>query len=218
MKKLFIGMAALLLCAGAASAQDGNRQDDQQAPAQRGFHGRHGHERGDGQMLAKKLHFTDQQKQQLKELNQQFRSKLADLKKNEDITVREFKSRMAAIHKDHQQQMQSILTPDQKAQLDKMKTDRREMAHVNANARAEKMKIKLGLSDDQASKLKDMREGTMAKMKQIRQDPSLAPEQKKAQIMAVVKEQREQLKSVLTPGQLKQMEEMRHGRQREWSK
>jgi len=224
MKKLFIGLAALALGA-AAQAQDpstGSGQAQQQPP-QKEMHFRHhgeGRREGHGRHgeLAQKLNFSDQQKQQLKDINTKYRQQLADLMKNEDITVREQKARLAAIRKEHKEQMQALLTPDQKAQLEKMKAEHRELAKVNAKTRAEKMKIKLGLSDDQAKQLKDMHTGTAAKMKQIRDDQSLTPDHKKEQIKSLVKEQHEQLKSVLTPEQLKQLDEMHHGHQREWTK
>ena len=217
MKRLFIGLVALALGAGAVEAQNTPQQQPQQEQMHRHDHrgfGKHG-EHGD---LAKKLNFSDQQKQQLKDINTKYRQQLADLKKNEDITVREQKTRLAAIRKEHHEQMQALLTPDQKAQVEKMKAEHKELAKVNAKARAEKMKIKLGLSDDQAKQLKDMHAGTAAKMKQIREDQSLSPDQKKEQIKSLVKEQHEQLKSVLTPDQLKQLNEMHHARQGEWTK
>jgi len=170
-------------------------------------------------MLAKKLNFSDQQKQQLKDINKQYHQQLADLNKNLDITVREQRAKMAAIHKDHQQQIQNLFTPEQKAQLQKMKDERQEMAKVNAKARAEKMKIKLGLSDDQAQKLKDLRTATFTKIKDIRSNESLSADQKREKMKAIVEDQKQQLKSVLTPDQLKQLDDMHHGdRRREWTK
>ena len=212
-------MIALALGAGAAQAQETPPQKpmDHQF-GHRGPGGREGH--GREQMLAKKLNFSDQQKQQLKDINKQYHQQLADLNKNLDITVREQRAQMASIRKDHMQQMQNLLTPEQKAQLQKMKEEGKEMAKINAKARAEKMKVKLGLSDDQATKLKDLRTNTFAKIKQIHSDASLTPDQKKEQIKSLVQDQREQLKSVLTPEQLKQLNDMHHegGHQREWSK
>ena len=218
MKKLFIGMIALALGAGAAQAQETPPQKPMDHLSHRGSGGREGH--GREQMLAKKLNFSDQQKQQLKDISKQYHQQLSDLNKNLDITVREQRAQMASIRKDHMQQIQNLLTPEQKIQLQKMKEQGKEMAKINARARAEKMKVKLGLSDDQATKLKDMRTNTVAKIKQIHSDASLTPDQKKEQIKSVVQDQREQMKSVLTPDQLKQLNEMRHegGHQREWSK
>jgi len=163
-----------------------------------------GHDR-----MAQKLNFSDQQKQQLKSINSDYHKKLADLKKNEDITVREFKSGMAALRKDHRAQLQALLTPEQKNQLAKMKQERMQMAKVNANARAEKMKIKLGLNDTQASQLKTIRTDMVAKMKSIHMDNSLSQEQKHEQMKNLVLQQKEQLKNILTAEQRQQMEQMK---------
>ena len=206
-------MIALALCAGAAQAQQ-----DSPKPADHFGHRGHGGSEGHGreQMLSKKLNFSDQQKQQLKDINQQYHQQLADLNKNLDITVREQRAKMAAIRKDHMQQIQNLYTPEQKAQLQKMKEERMEMAKVNAKARAEKMKIKLGLTDDQAQKLQDLRTATFTKIKDVRSNESLTPDQKREQMKAIVQDQKQQLKSVLTPDQLKQLDE--GGHQRKWSK
>lgn len=168
--------------------------------------------------MAKRLHFSDQQKQQLKDINKNYHQQLADLDKNLDITVREQRAKLASLHEDHKAQIQALYTPEQKAELQKMKDQRREMAQVNAKARAEKMKIKLGLSDDQARQLADLRTATFSKMKELRSNQSLTPDQKREQMKSLVQDQKQQLKSVLTPDQLKQLDEMHHGRGRDWSK
>ena len=225
MKKIFVSVIALALCAGAVQAQQNDQQQGDQQHMGRfnhggpgGFGGR-GHDMMMGRMMEQKLNFTDQQKQQVKDINQKYHQQLADLNKNLDITVREQREKMASLRKDHMTQLQGVLTADQKAQIQKMKDERAELAKVNAKAREDKMKIKLGLTDEQAQKLKDLRTTTFTKMKELRSNQSLTPDQKKAQITAIMKDQKEQMKTVLTPEQLKQLDEMHHGHQRgEWSK
>ena len=196
-------MALMIMAAISVNAQ----QPDEPMQQNRQHSFRH-HGRGQD-MMVKKLNFSDQQKQQLKTINSGFHKKLMELKKNEDITVRESKAQMSALHKDHREQMQALLTPVQKDQIAKMKQERMEMAKVNANARAEKMKIKLGLNDTQASQLKTIRTDMMAKMKSIHTDNSLSQEQKHEQIKALVMQQKDQLKTILTPDQLQQLQQMR---------
>ena len=215
-------MIALALGAGAVQAQQG---DQQQGPPRQGRFNRRGpggdgrHEGfGGGRMLAGKLHFSDQQKQQLKDINSQYRKQLTDLNKNLDITVREQHAKLADLRKSHLQQVEALYTPEQKTQIQKMKDERKQMAEVNAKARAEKMKIRLGLSDDQAQKLKDLRTATASKMKDLRSNQSLSTDQKREQIRKIIAEQKEQMKSVLTPDQQKQMEQMHRGHQRgDWN-
>ncbi len=234
MKQFIISMIALALCTGAAQAQQDSTHamnHMRRGPGGRGgFEGQDGARggvgrregRGDGQGMAYRVHFSDQQKQQLKDINKNYRQQLSDLNKNLDITVREQRAKMGAIRKDHMAQVQALYTPEQKAEIQKMKDRRAEMARVDAKARAEKMKVRLGLSDDQAKKLADLRTSTFAKMKELHSNQSLTPEQKRDQMKTLVQNQREQLKQVLTPDQLKQMEEMHHGgregRGGDWSK
>lgn len=210
MKKIIASLVVAMMAAITVSAQ---QPDPMQQAHHRSFHH---HVHG---MMAKKLNFSDQQKQQLKSINSDYRKKLADLKKNEDITVREFKSRMSVLRKEHRTQIQALLTPEQKDQVAKMKQERMQLAKVNAGARAERMKIKLGLNDAQASQLKEIRTGMAAKIKAIHTDNSLSREQKHAQIKSLVMQQKDQLKTILTTEQLQQLQQMRaaHNR-RDFSK
>ena len=197
-------MAVMVIAAVSANAQtpdNSKNQEQQHHFRHRGQHGR--------DMLAKKLNFSDQQKEQLKTINSDFKNKMMDLKKHDEITVKEFKSQMSALQKSHRDQMQALLTPSQKDQLSTMKEERMKMAKVNAGARAEKMKIKLGLSDTQANQLKTMRTETFGKIKSIHADNSLSQEQKHEQIKSLVMQQKDQLKTVLTPDQLQKLEEMK---------
>ncbi len=198
MKKIIAGLAITLLAMATVQAQ----KPEQPMQQHRSFrqHGREGFA---------KLQFSDQQKQQLKNINSDYHKKLADLNKNEDITVREFKARMASLHKDHRSQLQALLTPDQKNQLAKMRQEKMQMAKVDASARAEKMKIKLGLSDAQAGQLKTIRTDMVAKMKRLHTDSTLSQEQKRAQMKNIVLQQKDQLKNILTPEQMQQLEQIK---------
>jgi Spy/CpxP family protein refolding chaperone len=215
MKKIIISMAVMIMAAVGVNAQ---QPDDKMQQDHRHQFGHH-HRQGGEMMLAKKLNFSDQQKQQLKTINSDYHKKLMALKKNEDLTVRESKKQLNALRTDHKVQIQALLTPQQKDQVAKMKQERMQMAKVNANARAEKMKIKLGLNDSQASQLKIIRTDMMTKMKAVHTDNSLSQEQKHEQMKALVMEHKDQLKIILTPEQLQQLQQMRaqHHR-REFSK
>ena len=51
----------------------------------------------------KDLNLTDAQKAEFKANNEEFRKKMDELKKNENITVKEWKNRMETIRKEHQE-------------------------------------------------------------------------------------------------------------------
>jgi len=204
MKKILAGIAIMVIAVTTVNAQQADSSLQQQQ--QRSF--RH---HGNSRMVAK-LHFSDQQKQQLKSINRNYHQQLMDLKKNEDITVREFKSRMSALRTAHRSQLQALLTQEQKNQVAGMKQQRMQMAKVNATARAEKLKIRLSLTDTQASQLKDARTGMVDKIKSIHNDNTLSQDQKREQIRNLVFQQKDQLKSILTAEQLQQLQQMRKDR------
>ena len=201
MKRTIVSLAVMVIAAISVNAQ----QPDKPMKAEHQQHFRH-YRHG---MLAEKLNFSDAQKQQLKTINSDYHNKMMELKKHDEITVKEYKSQMSALRKEHMTQMQALLTPAQKDQLAKMKEKRMEMAKVNAGARAEKMKIKLGLSDAQAGQLKEARTNMVAKIKSIHTDNSLTQDQKREQIKSLVMQQKDQLKTILTPAQLEQLQQMR---------
>lgn len=200
MKKIIISLSLVAMTVITVEAQ----QPHDSVPA-RHHSARH---RGDSR-IAQRLNFSEQQQQQIKSIRSDYRNKLMSLKKNEDITVREAKTQKTALRMEYRKQWQALLTPAQKDQLAKMKQQRRELAKVNTQARAEKMKIKLGLSDAQASQFKDARAGMVAKLQSIRADQSLSQEQKREQIKNVVLQQKDQLKSILTHEQLQTLQQMR---------
>lgn len=175
-----------------------------------GHHGQMKHRRGGLDM--QKLNLTDAQKEQFKAQHESFRKQLEELKKNENITVKEWKSRMENLRKENKTKMDGILTSDQKAQIEKMKTEQKAMHEIDAKARAEKMKLKLGLSDEQSAKLQKNRTEMAEKIKAIRENKSLSDEKKKEEMKELMKKQKENMKSILTEEQMKKLQEGRkHG-------
>jgi Spy/CpxP family protein refolding chaperone len=159
--------------------------------------------------MTQQLNLTDEQKSELKTINDDYKQQMADLKKNEDITVREWKSKMTTIRKEHHEKIQKMLTDEQKASLKKMKHDHKGDGKRHGAHRLEKMKKHLNLTDDQVNALKRNHEEMGQKFKAIRDDKSLTDEQKKAQIKDLKKQEHDNLKSVLTPEQLQKLEQHR---------
>ncbi|MFZ9387466.1 MAG: hypothetical protein ACO25B_06255 [Chitinophagaceae bacterium] len=209
MKKILLAATAAFL-AIAVQAQDiPERKRDGFKP--REGHGRMQHRRPGG-MEFQKLNLTEDQKKQVREQHENMRKQMEELRKNENITVKELKTRMENLRKEQRSGMEKILTKEQKTQLEKMKSDRKAMHEVDARARAEKMKIRLGLSEDQFAKLEKNRRETGEKMRAIRENKSLSMEQQREQMRELMKKQRESMQSILTEEQKKQMkEEMKRG-------
>jgi Spy/CpxP family protein refolding chaperone len=158
-------------------------------------------------MEMKKLNLTDAQKEQFKTQRESFHKQMEELKKNDNITVKEWKTKMETLRKDQKTKMQSILTTEQKGQIEKMKAEHKAMGEVDAKARMEKMKIHLGLSDEQVAKMTKNRTEMAEKMKAFRENDKMDAEKKKEQMHDLMKKQKEQMKSILTEEQMKKLQE-----------
>ncbi len=155
------------------------------------------------------LNLTDEQQAKLKSMHRDLREKMEGLRKQDNITVKEYRERMETLQKERQAQFQSILTPEQKAEMQKYKEARGVKVKEFGIKKQAKLKEKLNLSDEQVAKIADNRKEVGERIKRIREDDSLKDDQKKEQIKEEMKKQKENMKSVLTEEQLKKMKESR---------
>jgi len=161
----------------------------------------------DRSMAMKQLNLSEAQKEQFKIQKQSFQKQMEELKKNDNITVKEWRSKMETLRKDHKAKMDGILTSDQKAQLEKKKAEGKARQEEMMKQRSDKMKTQLGLTDEQSAKMDNSRKEIGAKMKAIRENKSLSEEKKRAEMKELMKQQQESMKSILTEEQLKKMKE-----------
>ncbi len=168
---------------------------------------RGGHHKG---MMFQKLNLSDAQKDQMKNLNNDFKTKMEALKKNDQMTMGDFKTQREALAKEHKSQMLAILTPDQKNQLEQLKKDEKANREQKGEKRFEKMQSELSLTPDQVSKLKSNHENLKSQMDAIKNNSSLSEEQKHEQMKALHQQSKDYMKSILTADQLKKLEERKH--------
>jgi len=154
------------------------------------------------------VHFTPDQRKQMQAINEDYRKKSSDLYKNDNLTLREYKSQLLALQKEKKSKLQGLLTPEQKAKMAELKKKRQENAQVMAAARLERMKINLKLSDQQAAAIKSQQQNLRAQMQSIRENDNLMRDQKMEQIKTLLAKQKDAIKSVLTPEQLSAFESM----------
>jgi hypothetical protein len=154
------------------------------------------------------VRYTPEQRKQMRMINEDYRKKSQDLYKQDNITLREYKSQLIALQKDRKSKMQNLLTPDQKNEMEKWKKHASEEAQVRAAANLERMKIHLNLSDDQAAKIKAQQISLRSQMKSIHENDNLLPYQKKEQMKALIAKRNDAIKSVLTADQLSEFEKM----------
>ena len=169
-------------------------------------HGMHHGQKGD---MMKDLNLTDAQKAQMKADRENYKAKMEALKKDENITVKEMKARQKAIHDEQKAKMQALLTPEQKAKIASDRANMETKRKAMDGQRAEVMKEKLGLSNEQAEKLKAQNQEAHSKIKAIQDNESLTMDQKKEQMKAVKEASKAQRKNILTAEQIKKMEEMK---------
>jgi len=204
MKKIFIMATVICLSVVAVKAQQPGNYGFQHHEG-RAYH----HHRRD---LAKELNFTDQQKQQLKTMNSDFRNKMAELDKNENITVKEMRDRKAGLLKEQRTAFQNLLTPEQKTRLEDIRKKGEARRQEMAAKQLDRMKIILGLSDDQTEKIKNANDNFRTQLQKFRDDQTLSRTAKRDQFMALAKQRNDDIKSVLTQEQFDKMQELRKQR------
>lgn len=198
MKKAVAGIFLAVVMAAGAFAQD---QDAGLNKKQK------------GKDVMAQLNLTDEQKTALKAIRKDLHQQMAELKKNEGITVKEWKSRQEVIRKEHRAKVANLLTDDQKAGMKKLMEDRKANRrkhsghHGTYGRNLETMEKELSLTGDQVAALKKNREEALPKLQAIRNDKSKTEEQKKAEVKEFKQQQRNSLKSILTQEQWQKLQQ-----------
>ena len=159
--------------------------------------------------MAEKIKLSDEQKQKAKALNEDYRKKMEELRKKDDILVKDWRNQMTELNKKHREDMSALLSKEQKAQIEKSKAERKKMAEIDANARMEKMKLRLDLNDDQMARIKKQRSETLEKRKAIHENRSQDMMKKRVEMKTLIQKNKENMRSILTEEQLKKMKEIR---------
>jgi len=159
--------------------------------------------------MAEKIKLSDEQKQKAKALNDDYRKKMDELRIKDDILVKDWRNQMTELNKKHREDMSALLNNEQKAQIEKSKVERKKMADIDANARMEKMKLRLDLNDDQMERIKKQRSETLEKMKVTRENRSQDMMKKGVEMKALIQKRKENMRSILNEEQMKKMQEMR---------
>ena len=218
MKKILTLSLAFSALVFTANAQE-QRQIKKDGERTEGREGRGG--------MMKDLNLTEVQKTQMKANREAFKTQMDQLKA-QNLPDAQFKTRMEALRADQRTKMEAMLTPEQKAKwaeqrknIEGKKDNEGKFEGKNADKQSkhfDKMKEKLGLTDDQATKMKAQHEALQIRKEAIKNDKSLSKSAKKEKMMALRNEAKEQRKSILTPDQLKKMEEFKKDHKEKGSK
>jgi hypothetical protein len=176
-------------------------------------HGQHGFSRGDfarGRGFGP--HYTPEQRQQVAAINKDYRQKSADLYKQDNLTLKQYKAGLIALQKEKKTKLDGLLTQQQKDDMASRRKRMSENAQVMQVARLERLKLHLNLSDDQVAKIKAGQDGLRSQVKAIHENDNLLPQQKMEQMKALMAKRNDTYKAVLTPDQYTQFEQMSHHR------
>lgn len=156
--------------------------------------------------FGKELNLSAEQKEKAKEIGKEFHDKVQKLKADDNITMGEYKKRLASLEKERKSKMDALLTSEQKTKLEEMKKKRAENMQVKAAAHLERMKIDLNLTEEQTNKVKKLQEDLNSKLKALHENNNAASTEKKDKIKAIMNEHKEAMKKILTKEQQEKME------------
>lgn len=159
-----------------------------------------------------RIRYTPEQRRQVMVINKDFHDKSAELFKKDNITLKEYKAGLVALQKDKRSKMEALLTPQQKEQIERRKKLREENRQVAEAGHMERLKLHLGLSDDQVAKIKAGQADLHTQVKAIRENDNLLPQEKMEQMKGLMARRKDVFKSILTPEQFSKFEEMSHRR------
>ena len=141
-------------------------------------------------------------------INKDYRQKSQDLFKQDNLTLKQYKTGLIALQKDKKDKMAALLTPQQKDQLTARRKRMDENRQVMEVAHLERLKLRLNLSDDQVARIKTGQENLHSQVKAIHENDDLLPQQKMEQMKALLAKRNDTYKAVLTPEQYSQFEKM----------
>ena len=215
MKKLIIGALGLALFTASAQAQTTPHSEDQQKKERKHTQHHKGFEQ---------LNLTDEQKAQLKSLKENLKKESEALKNNTSLTKEQKQAAKKELHDKWRAQAEAILTPAQKEQLQKMKSEKgTKPGHDKKDKAARPQKgpgvtkgrelpQELNLTQDQQTKLQQLRADYRTKFETLRNDNTLSQEQKKAKMQDLMKAQKEDMKKILTKEQMEKMQSVKKER------
>src|SRR5215203_4638698 len=184
MKRILTGALVFMLFAGSAQAQ--SKQDT----------ARHHHKDG-REMMAKQLNLTAEQQAKLKTIHENERKEMDGLKAK-SLTADQFKTQRQDLHKKYQDQMQLVLTPAQKAQMETFKAERKknggkkgqwQKGGKDMTKRGGDFQKELKLTQTQKDELSKMRAEAKSQVQSVRNDQSLTQDQKKEKMQSLKKDE-----------------------------
>ncbi|HCO67929.1 MAG TPA: hypothetical protein DIT04_09290 [Dysgonomonas sp.] len=194
MKKLFLSLMIFATVSFGAFSQKPN-----------------GHRNGEHRIM-KELNLSEEQQTKLKSLNEDFKSQAKALKDDQSLSKEVKREKMKELSTSKRNQIQALLTPEQKAKISERKDKRVEKRRDNSRKgdrnfahHTRKAKIDLNLTDSQKKQMLSLKESFRKQMQDLKADNSLDKEARNAKRKELASSHREQVKSILTPEQQAKM-------------
>ena len=202
MKKLILTAALITFAIFSVNAQEiPERKKDESKPIIK--------EKVANKKERQSLDLTGDQKLKMKAMNEDLRKKMEELRKQDNLTIKEYREKMVTLRKERQTEFESLLTPEQKVQMEKNKEALKARSKEYGKRREARMKEELRLTDEQVAKMSENRKVTREKIETINADKSLTDDQRREKVKEVMKSQKESTRRLLTDEQLKKMKENR---------
>lgn len=205
MKKTILGLVSVLIITFVQAQKRDHKEQNKQHQK---------HERKEKltkakKYAAKKLNLTDDQKKKMKELKNDFNSKRKALQENEKITVKEQRDKMFELNKQQRNAVQNIFTPEQKKQIADIREKGKGRMAKMQNKKMERMKTKISLTDEQASKIKSARENMMKDMKSLKDNQTISRTDLQKRMKELKDNHKKEMESIFTKEQKNKIEEMK---------
>jgi hypothetical protein len=154
------------------------------------------------------VHYTPDQRKQVMAINKDYRQKAADLFKQDNITLKQYKAGLITLQKEKKTKLEGLLTPLQKDEVALRRKRRTDDAQLKADSRLERLKQSLSLTDDQVAKLKTGQDNLRTQAEAIRANDNLLPQEKHEQMKTLMTTRNDNFKTILTPDQYTKFQQM----------
>jgi hypothetical protein len=163
--------------------------------------------------MKENLALNETQYASVKQINESYADKFASVRKNEKTVAAEKREALKTIRKEHEQAINSVLTPDQqekwKTLREERKAERKEHRNERHEHSKEKIKTALSLTDDQAARIELINKDFMEKRHAVKSDKSLSESDMKTKLASLKTEHNTALKNVLSDEQFKKWQELK---------
>lgn len=198
MKKLLIVITACLFITTVVTAQEKRSIENKRTEIKQ-------HRKA----IVKDLNLTTEQKSKMKSINQDYKSKMMDLKSDDNITRGDFKGKMKKLQDARKSETQAVLSVEQQNKIKESKEIKKEEIKNKRKDRGEKIKSELNLTDDQQTTLKTNRKAMHAEIKTVKDNVALTKDEKREKIKTLKEKQKETMKTVLTPDQVQKLKDLK---------